>query len=100
MLLTAIRYAKQQHHHMQMDWGGPYSRPLWTKAIVYGVARAWRLKSRAFNRWCDSLDKLYASQCGFEYSYTKNCGRDCWIDQYVEGESPQEAMDTDRQHWD
>ncbi len=101
MLTTALRYAKQRHHLMRMNWGGPYRRPLWPRAIVYGVVRAWRLESRAFNRWCDEVDDLFTAQTGWlDWSYTYSTGRDCWIDGYAEGMSPQEAVDNEMENWD
>lgn len=93
-------YRKDRYSNMRMGWGSPSFHPLWLDAIVYAIIREWRFVSQKFNKWCDEIDLLYIQQYGFETPYTLDTGRDCWIESYVDGMTPQDAVDSDVSYWD
>lgn len=99
-MITAIRYMQSRYFCKRRGWGRVWFRPIWLEAIVYGIVRYYRLKSRRFNRWCDQVDLLFVAQHDWPRAYTLDTGRDCWIDGYAEGMSPQDAVDNEVQHWD
>lgn len=97
---TVRRYTKDRFNCMRHGWGRPRFRPLWLEAIVYAVVRTRRLQSRAFNRWCDEVDALFVAQFNWRRPYTLDGGRDCFIDSYANGMTPQQAVDSEVQHWE
>lgn len=94
------RYIRSRYFCMRQGWGRPMFRPLWLEAIVHGLLRTWRFHSRKFNRWCDEVDEIYREQYNWPCNYTIASGRDCWIDSYARGCSPEEAVDDEVSHWE
>ena len=95
-----LSYRKQRYSHMRRGWGSPLFHPLWLEAIIYAIIREWRFISRKFNKWCDEIDTLFVQQYGFEFPYTIDTGRDCWIESYVEEMTPQDAVNSEIDYWD
>ena len=99
-MIAEIEYARSRYFSQRQGWGPRGFRPMWLEAIVYGVVRAWRLRSRGFNKWCDEVDALFVEQYDWPRSYTLDSGRDCYIDEWVQGATPQDAVDCEVDHWD
>ena len=97
---ASLRYRKQRYSHMRRGWGIPLFHPLWLEAIVYAIIRARHLTSHNFNQWCDEIDILLINQHDMIHHYTVGTGRDCWIEAFTDGLSPQDAVDGEIEHWD
>lgn len=55
-----------------------------------------------WNKWKEEFEALCASEddpYGPE-GPIKACGEECWRQLFDEGMSPQDALDSDRQHWE
>lgn len=93
-------YWKERYSNMQHEWGSPSFRPLWLEAIKYAIIREWRFVSRGFNEWCDEVDALMIIEFGLKPSHTIETGRDCWIEAYVDGMTPEDAVHSAAYYWD
>lgn len=99
-MLLLIRYAKQRHFQKSHGWGRTWCRWLWLDAVLFAVARYCTLRSPLFWLWCRKVDRLFIRQYDWPRSYTADTGLDCWIDCYWDGMSPQDAVDSEVDHWD
>lgn len=99
-LSNAYRFTVSRFGMMRRGFGRPRFRPLLMEAVVFGVGKAWRMQSRRFNAFCDEIDRLFCEQFDWPRSYTLDCGRDCWVDHYAEGMTPQECVTAEVEHWD
>ena len=99
-MIELLRYAKERHFQKSHGWGRTWVRWLWLDAILFAFARWTTLHSPFFRRWCREVDRLFSKQFEFDWSYTENTGEDCWIDPYWDGLSPQDAVDSEVEHWD
>jgi len=99
-MLTAIRYARQRYFEKRQGWGRPWVKCLWLDALLFGVARSWTLCSPRFRKWCRQVNHLFRVQYDWPSDMTADTGRDCWIDPYWQGLSPQDAVWQEVDHWE
>lgn len=108
---AAFQFAKSRHFSMAHDWGRPRLRGLarrawlvahwlWLDAICYAVVREWRLRSRAFNDWCDEVDRIFCKQYDWPGAYTVDSGRDAYIDVWVAGSTPEDEVSDQVAHFE
>ena len=100
MMGTIVSYAKERYFQKSHGWGRTWVRWLWLDAILFAIARFYTLVSPRFCRWCREVDLLFVKQHACSFAVTANTGRDCWIDLYWDGLSPQEAVDSEVSYWD
>lgn len=99
-MITIARYAKSRHFSMSHGWGKPLVAWLWLDAMVFAISRYCTLRSPWFAAWCRKVDRLFREQHDCVGSMTTQTGRDCWIDAYRDGLSPEDAVDTEVSYWD
>mgnify|MGYP004503411377 CR=1 FL=1 len=49
------------------------------------------MNEMTFDEWCDQIDRLARKVWPEQQSYTHDTGRDCWLDAFKCGASPEEA---------
>jgi hypothetical protein len=99
-MITFVRYVQSRHHSKSCGFGPVPSLPLWLDAVLYAARRFATLCSPLFYLWCRRVDRLFVEQAGWPRSMMADTGRDCWIDHYWDGRTPQDAVDSEMDHWD
>lgn len=97
---TLINYARSRYFQKSHGWGRTWFRWLWLDALSYAMARYCTLLWPGFRIYCRRVDRLFRDQHDWPRSYTADTGLDCWIDHYWDGESPQDAVDSEVEHWE
>ncbi|QIG77256.1 hypothetical protein EVB32_283 [Rhizobium phage RHph_TM39] len=49
------------------------------------------MNKMTFDDWCDQVDTVASKAMGGPESYTKATGRECWMDMYNDGFTPEDA---------
>lgn len=93
-------YISHRYFCKRQGWWRTWVRWLWLDALLWGTARYATYLSPLFRRYCHEVDQLFVEQHELAFSMTKTSGLDCWIDPYWSGMSPQDAVDSEVEHWD
>lgn len=96
---TFMNYARHRYFAKSHDFGKPWVRPLFLDAILFAVRRTFTLHRPGFRKWCSEVDRLFVGQHDWPRSYTKDTGLDSWVDAYWDRMSPQDAVDSEVDHW-
>ena len=85
--------------HLVNGWQMAKLRPFWLDALLYAAVRAWRLNSASFHQHCDEIDRIIKEQFRWGRQYTVDSGRECFLDGYIAGLTPHEAVDAEASYW-
>lgn len=97
---TLIRFVRSRYFQKSHGFGRTWFSWLWLDALTFGLARYATLVWPGFRIYCFRVDQLFRDQYDWPRSYTTDTGLDSWIDHYWDGESPQDAVDSEVSYWE
>ncbi len=95
-----IRYVKRRYFYKSHGWGKTWCKWLWLDAVLFATARTATLYSPKFYLWCRSVNKIFRERFDWPRNMTDDTGKDCWIDAYWQGDSPEKAVLDEVDCWD
>jgi hypothetical protein len=98
-MFVFVRYFRERYFAKSRGWGRPWTRCLTLDALLFASRRTMTLHSSRFRRWCREVNRLFVVRYDWPGHMIEDTGPDCWIDGYWEGMTPEEAVDSEVEHW-